>query len=789
MTDIGKKAKVQITWKVSPYEYTQDAVLDIIGKFSKKYGIPKDSIRVTPIFTILDGVDTIECASGIIENIQNPEFQQGLFKEYISNNNIEGINFNDIQSIDNDINYMVGVDNNTKMHRYEIKWIKWSNFLSYGKDNYFDFRNLNGLVLLNGDPSNQSGKTTFAIDLIRFLLFGNTKKATKQEKIFNIWLKEETTVSVEGCICINGCDYIIKRTLTRPQYKKRTSKSKTTQKVEYYKIVGGTEEELEDYVDELQEENTAKTNKVIKDAIGNESDFELTICATSENIDDLIEKKDTERGRILSRWIGLVPIERKEEIAKEKFNKDINPSLLINKFNEEELKSRIQECNEKIGVYSAEIEKLTSEKNSLDTLIKKTCETRDALVAARKDISDAAENIDITSLERSIETITQRGTSLREKIAEIGKQIEEINIGTFSEDEYERLVNEKLEKSSSLSVSRNDYKHLLQNKEDLKRGEYCPTCGRKLDNIDNSARIAEIEERIGNTMAIGTQLSKEVAELDKKIDSMKQSRENFNLKSKLKIDKSAYEVQIEQLRNELRDKLQLRKEYISNKEAIETNMQLQLKIRNIEIELINYRNTKEKNTICISQMETDIKNLKSTIDEINSIIGKMKEERQIVKNWKLYLDMIGKNGITKMVLRRALPIINAQLVHLLSDVCDFDVEISITDKNEVNFNILKENTVSDISCASGFEKTAAALALRFVLAKNSVLPKPNYIVLDEVLSRVANDNLDNISLILDRIKDEYSFILIVTHNEYFKEKANSIITVTKKDNISMLKIQ
>ena len=286
---------------------------------------------------------------------------------------------------------------------------------------------------------------------------------------------------------------------------------------------------------------------------------------------------------------------------------------------------------------------------------------------------------------------------------------------------------------------------------------------------------------------MGKQLASDVDELDKQITAMKESRENFNLKSKLKIDKSAFEVQIEQLRNELREKKQLQNDYNSNKEAIEQNTQINLKIRNIDVELSNYRNTKEKNTIYISQMQTEIKNAKAAIKEIDDAIEVMQKERVTVKNWKVYLDMVGKNGITKMVLRKALPIINAQLVHLLSDVCDFNIEIHITDKNEVNFLIIKDDNVSDICGASGFEMTAAALALRFVLAKNSVLPKPNYIVLDEVLSRVANDNLDNISLILDRIKNDYSFIFIVTHNEYFKEKANSIITVVKENNISALK--
>ena len=40
-------------------------------------------------------------------------------------------------------------------------------------------------------------------------------------------------------------------------------------------------------------------------------------------MDELIEKKETERGRLLSRWIGLLPIEQKDSIAREDYNRTV----------------------------------------------------------------------------------------------------------------------------------------------------------------------------------------------------------------------------------------------------------------------------------------------------------------------------------------------------------------------------------------------------------------------------------------------------------------------------------
>ena len=140
-----------------------------------------------------------------IQNIQDPKFQQHLFKVYLDENGIDDYDFDELVKIDSQINSLIDYEVYDKSKRYEIKWIRWSNFLSYGDDNFFDFTQLNGLVLLNGEPANQSGKSTFAYDLLHFVLFGKTTsgKADVLSDIFNRYRPETTEVKVEGCICID----------------------------------------------------------------------------------------------------------------------------------------------------------------------------------------------------------------------------------------------------------------------------------------------------------------------------------------------------------------------------------------------------------------------------------------------------------------------------------------------------------------------------------------------------------------------------------------------------------
>ena len=312
MIDIKSKSRINVHWNVSPYDYNKEKEKSIIAKFSKKYGLSKEKIKVIPEFLMVDEEgEEISLNSDVIQNIQDPQFQLKLFEAYLKTNNIQGYDFDLIKKIDAEINGKIDYKVYDKYRRYSIKWIRWDNFLSYGASNYFDFTKFSGLTSLSGD--NQAGKTTLSIDLIHFLLFGKTEKVPTQDKIFNKHILEATTVSVEGCITIDGVDYIIKRTLTRPVLARRTDKSKTTQKVEYYKVVGDTTEELEDYdIDNQQEENGVQTNKAIKEAIGIESDFDLIMSVTESTLDDLVNKKEADRGRLLSRWIGLLPLEEKD---------------------------------------------------------------------------------------------------------------------------------------------------------------------------------------------------------------------------------------------------------------------------------------------------------------------------------------------------------------------------------------------------------------------------------------------------------------------------------------------
>jgi DNA repair exonuclease SbcCD ATPase subunit len=254
----------------------------------------------------------------------------------------------------------------------------------------------------------------------------------------------------------------------------------------------------------------------------------------------------------------------------------------------------------------------------------------------------------------------------------------------------------------------------------------------------------------------------------------------------LTAQKSALELNVEKLRTAWKDASVTKKNYEQNADAIDTNNRINISINNTEAKLSTGRKTREMNSTLIGEKQNIIVKNNDDIKKKENIIEKLKEENILLRNWKIYLDIIGKNGISKMILRKALPIINARLVELLDGVCDFDVEVVINNKSEVTFNLIKDGISSNLSSGSGFEKTAAALALRSVLADISTIPRLNFIVLDELLGRVAKENYDNIRTLYDRMLRGYDFIIQITHLDEVKDWHDFILTVTKEGNVSKI---
>lgn len=789
--DIGQKTKVCLKWRVLPIDYSHEEEANIAVKFANKYGIPKENVKIEPVFVKMtsDGNEA-ELTTEAIHNIQDPAFQQQLFKDFIKERKIQNIDFDKIVEIDKQINANINYDLYEKNKKYSIKWMKWSNFMSYGPDNYVDFSNFKGLIHLSSIPANQGGKTTFCLDLLRFLLFG---KVTSREngwtldKAFNKYIPEATEMIVEGCLVIDSTEYVIKRILSRPALKKRTEKSKVTQKIEYYKVVNGEYIELADTENQEGSTNT-ETNQIIKESLGNERDFDLMICVSSDNLKELISLKDTDRGRLISRWIGLLPLEEKEKLARDTFNKSIYPKLLLNRYNREELGPEIEQFKKENEEFAKRIKESTKQAKSSEKKIEKFKETRDSLLQSKQKIDDELLKNDVATLEYTRDKLVEDGKRKRAERNANAESLKDIGEIEFNENEYNDLISTDKNKAIELNSLRNEC-HRLQNEiKDLEKGEYCPTCGARLKDVDNSSLINAKKDELEKKIKAGSALKKEVETIDEKITNMNVQRQLFNKKNSLELLIAKNDVDLESLTSSYKEVVRLLKDIETNKAAIKANNEIDIAINNTTVNIKTEEDVLRRLNDEIADCQHNIKSNEKTITEYEKIVEQIKAEEQLVRNWKIYVEMVGKNGIGKMLLRNVLPLINGKLKHLLTDVCDFDVEIVIDDHNDIAFHIIHDGVVSNLGSGSGFEQTVASLALRTVLSEISSFSKPSFVVFDEILGGVADENYDNVKNLYDKILADYAFIFQITHLKTISDWANQSLIVKKVGNISKIEM-
>jgi len=779
-TLVSPYSKIKVYWDDRPENYSKEAKTKVRNYFANKYGVQKNNINVVyrPVKFNAKG-DAIEITGAGIENIMDVNYQRALMKEVITRDGKQ-VDFDRIIALDDKVNGELNIDLTASQHRtWSIKWLFINNFLSFGEDNYIPFNKLNGLTVVNSVPANQGGKTTFTIDAIKYLLHGTTSKTNTNDQIFNTY-SDKNVLVVRGMIDIEGDETIIERKMTRSP--KKTGGWNITNKVSYYKILPDGEEE------EQNEEDAKKTTLKIKETIGSEKDFELLVLATEKNLDDLIGLTSGESGKILTRLIGLEILELKEAAVRKMYN-EFNGKKKSNEYDVITLGNDIEEHQNKINNGIA-----------LDTTLKTKLEdTKQEIIALNAEndrLINSKEKVDVTisalnpsKLQEEIDTLTITGRNLKTKVEGLVKQITDMGTIVFDEDRHHTLTKDLSTNTSAKAVKEAEIARLCTVIAGLVAGGICQSCDRKLDDVDNSVHIKGHELSVTNLKLEVASIVIEINKINVELGVLNNTKTLIDTKNKLELDKDRAEVEIGGLRNQVVAKMNDLKKYNLNLEAIELNKKVDIAVSKVKTDLAVCEYTKEQTITNIERVATDIKTNRDAIVTKTKLIETIKKEEEIEKIFKVYIDLVGKKGVSKLVLRSVLPIINSEVQRLLEDVCDFEIEIFMNDKNDVEFLINKDDITKLLKSGSGFEKTAASLALRGVLGKLSTLPMPNFITFDEVLGKVAPENVEKLKPLFDKIKDMYEIVFFITHNDLVKDWGDNVVTVNKVNNISKLNLK
>ena len=765
---------IKVTWEDIPENFTQERIKRARSYFQNKY----NSKNVTVLTRVIDKKSGEELDIDLDKNVMDPIYQRTLMSQFVMANDM-GVEIELLKRLDDKVNAKISddVEIDTKYKRVYIKNIKFSNFLSFGDSNTLDFKKLGGITVIDSNPPNFGGKSVLAVDLILFLFFNTTTKTTKALDIFNRFRKSNE-VFVQGEIEIDGSDYIILRKIKRKKTKKGDWSVSTSLEFLERKKDGS----LQNFTGEQRRE----TEKFIKESIGTMNDFLLTVLSTAGNLESLIESKPTERGNILSRFIGLEVLKDKESTCKKMYS-EWSKKLISNVYNIEELKQDIKkEKQEKITLSEKNIDN-QKKLNKVETELIQNNKTRDELIGKKfLDIDIEIQKVNPRLVKESLDENNLNLLSLDLKLKAYGdKEIPEevdleiLNIKTKDRD---KTLHKKIQNTTNLKSLNKTLKNLIE-------AEICPTCKQPLKDVDHTTEIESLKKEVSTLNTTIKNEETKLTKLNEDVENITTKKIIFDdyEKELLKKERVILEIGKKELEiNKIKEKL---KKWESNKNKLEENADLDKKILTTDSKLDILKSDKDNLIREIEGNINKIKNSEDLIVEHNIKIDKIKKENDLEKIFRAYLTVFGKNGIIKTIVKSVVPKLNNELMRLLSDVTNFMVEIKVNEKNEVEFWMVDNDTNIEklLSSGSGFEKTLASLAIRTVLTKVSCLPRPNVTVFDEVLGKVSNENLDQVGIFFSRVKDYFENVFLITHNPLVREWSDNIITITKENNISKLR--
>ena len=758
---------IQVIWEDTPENFTQERIKSVKQYFMKKYASNNINV-ITKVKTTEETQQTIDVAV----NIMDKNYQNELIRSLLEGKQQD-------QYFDQVMNIDLAVENRmmanevevTPFKRWYIKKIEFSNFLSYGEDQVIDFDKCNGITVVESDPPNFGGKTVLTVDLLLFLFFNTTTKTQKAEEIFNRFT-DKNVVSVKGDIIIDGEEYIIARKIERKKSKAGEWNVKT--ELDFFKKLA--DGQLQNFTGEQRRE----TENFIKTSIGDMDDFLMTIVTTASNLEDLLEAKPTARGQVLSRFLGLEFLKKKEETGKEIFS-EFSKGMMSNVYNTESLKQDNDNNKDEITRLEEEITDSTTKILDVDKRLQKGQEYKDDLLKSKHtDLDQELIVLNPIRLQSDISDLESGGDRIKEQIKQI-KIVEPKEY--YHEDQHDEVKGELKRVAGELILAQKqveDIKELIKKYGD---GIQCEHCGIKLmEAALTKKKIDELkdwEKKVKD-------FEKEQAKLEKKEQSFTQLKKDFDEYERNKLIKEKHEISLES--NELKlgqaqDKL---KRYQEVQDKIKKNNEVDAQLVKAGLRIDELIGEKRGYERIQSSNATQIKNLEGRIEKNNDIILRIAEEFEREKIYKIYVDVFGKNGISKIIMKTMMPLINSELQRLLQDSCFFNLEIRINDKNEVDFIMIDNGTGIEkpMTAGSGYEKTVGALAIRAVLAKVCSLPKPNISVYDETWGKVSNDNLEMVGDFFMKLKDYFEKIFVISHNPLISNWADNVVHITKTDNVS-----
>ena len=794
MSFVPRFGNLKIKHRNTPVEKLRLVEMNLRKKYSEVKAIQ---------FEKMDSIDNRlnESSTKIsIEDIHDLQVQNNLIQKVAKLNN-PGIDDKTLQrlfDINEFTNSSIGMKNDLPRNiDWKLKYIEFDNMFSYGKKNKIDFTKLNGVVGVVAP--NHSGKSAL-IDIIAYTIFDTCSRTFKAIEVLNNKSKNfEVKLSLE----VNGVDYIIHRTgILKERTKRKTGEVRRLcpVAVKFYVEENG---ELIDLSGAARSNSQygSGTNEEIRKILGTFDDFILTSLSLQDNGQNFIDKKQSERKKILSQFMGIDLFEKLHDIARDDVSDEKAYLKRIKEKRVFEVMGRIEQKLNDLKESKSDLEKTIE---PIQKEIENYKSKIDELKPKLKDVDDIKE-LDFKQLifdnEQELEeqqTILASENEYRENLRPLYNQVFD-KIKGFDEEQlnndyldFKNVIELKSKQEGQIKLIDGNIDNLKTKLSELEKYKYDENCDFCLENGD---------QQIKQKKDCETLLVKQKEEMKKimsqhdltmidygRLENIEEEKQKYDdLKDDLKqVEGDAYkthakikelELSVEQVQSSLKKIMKDQELFLDNASAIAYN-------RNISHKIDKYENQVRIGGEILVEHEKELKKIESNIliEETNKKnlgeeIKDLVEAEQKVADYEVYLRLVSSDGIPQLIINDALPIIenevNAVLDHMMAG---FQLGITSEDKS-INLYIRYDDQEWPLNLSSGMEKFVSSLALRVGLINVSNLPCPNFLVIDEGFGTLDTDNLSNMKGAFEYLKTRFDSVFIISHLDTIKDFMDYLLPV------------
>ena len=746
-----------------------------------------------------DRTDITDSINNIFqENLRDSAVQKRLINDYLKDYDPTEEIAEKVLELNKKYSSVVEEDEEVARNiNWRLKSVEWDNLFNYGEGNRINFENLNGVVGIFG--KNFSGKSSI-IDSLLYTLYNSTSKNNRK----NLHLINQTKDDCRGKVEILVGHNVYEVERTSEKYEKKLHGNTT--------IEAKTDIEFSKS-DEVVGENISlnglsrnDTDKNIRKMFGTMDDFLFTSMASQLGSLMFISEGSTRRKEILAKFLDLEMFERKFRLAKEDAS-DLRG--MLKRLEGTEYDEKIEEIQEKL----TEIENETkSQEDSCREITGKIENYQINVDDLNEKISAIpVEIIDVDDVNKSLQTNKKERDLLSARNAKFLSNInnnEELlgKIDSFLSDDFdiEEIKNNQSivsEKQDQLNLICNDIK-VHETKLKVKEGKSAllgeVPCGEEFshckfikDAYDALGQLDEVKKEIDDLRKSEAETSNEIKKLNpEKIEEHIQKYEKLiEKKNELNSENSSYELEIQKnetkivgYENEIEQLEEKIVEYNNNKIAIESLEELNFEKDNLLRAIKKEKDNLTECQNCLIELSKEHGSIEQMLKSVEDDKQELQNLREEYAAFDLFMRCMHSNGIAYDIIKKRLPIINAEVAKVLANIVDFEIFFEAEDKKLEIFIKHPRFDARPIELGSGSEKTIAAMAIRLALLNVSSLPKPDLFILDEPATALDEENMEGFIRILDMVKSYFKTVLLISHLDTLKDCADMTIEIEKKDN-------